>query len=63
MTDDADDELDRLRLALLHERSRAERAEHELAELKASTAEQQTTAPELPAAQPAPTGRLRRRRR
>nr|MCW2727133.1 hypothetical protein [Aeromicrobium sp.] len=28
------DELDRLRLALLHERSRAERAEHELAALR-----------------------------
>jgi len=33
--DPATDELDRLRLALLHERSRAERAEEELAALRA----------------------------
>jgi hypothetical protein len=34
------DELDRLRLALLHERSRAENAERELAALRAEQGEQ-----------------------
>lgn len=39
------DELDRLRLALLHERSRAERAEDELAALRAQQPEQVEPAP------------------
>jgi hypothetical protein len=60
-------ELDRLRLALLHERSRAEAAERELAELRA---ELERSAGQ-PLAAPAPAGtsavvrrprRLRRRR-
>lgn len=43
---DVADELDRLRLALLHERSRAEHAEQQLADLRAEQARQ--------AEQPAP---------
>jgi len=59
------DELDRLRLALLHERSRAEVAERELAELRATieraAADEASPAPEAsPAARRA---RLLRRRR
>jgi hypothetical protein len=59
MTHDAD-ELDRLRLALLHERSRADRAERELAELRA--AEQARPAGDVAEPRPGLVRRLRRRR-
>lgn len=43
------DELDRLRLALLHERSRAEHAEQQLAELRAEQAGEDALRAELAA--------------
>jgi hypothetical protein len=61
MTHDVDDELDRLRLALLEERSRAERAEQELAELKASVAREVPASP-APVPTDSPTRRPWRRR-
>ncbi len=57
---DEGDELDRLRLALLHERSRAETAERELTELR--DAIDRAAAEEAPEPPPA-AGRPRRLRR
>jgi hypothetical protein len=62
MTHDADDELDRLRLALLHERSRADRAEQELAELKAAAPPEPPVATAAPAPAATPARRPWRRR-
>jgi len=53
------DELDRLRLALLHERSRAEHAERELAALRADV--ERSSSVDEPATRPR-ARRLRRRR-
>lgn len=61
MTHDVDDELDRLRLALLYERSRAERAEEELAALKAATTSDPSAA-QVPAVSDGPAATSARRR-
>lgn len=53
---DVGDELDRLRLALLHERSRADRAEEALAALEAGIAERAAAEAPAPAPRPARRG-------